>query len=105
MWQVPFSDTIKNTIQIPTITAGTITDIDQINTIILNGKADLVALGKPLLLDTYFVRKAQAYENFEAKDIPKSYERGIAPLYSLQQTERKQLEKMKRKLKPKSNKN
>ena len=105
MWQVPFSDTIKNSIQIPTINAGTITDIDQINTIILNGKADLVALGKPLLLDPYFVRKAQAYENFEAEDIPKSYERGIAPLYSLQQTERKQLEKMKRKLKPKSNKN
>lgn len=105
MWQVPFADAIKNTIQIPTITAGTITDIDQINNIILNGKADLVALGKPLLLDPYFVRKAQAYENFEAKDIPKSYERGIAPLYSLQQTERKQLEKMKRKLKPKSNKN
>lgn len=104
MWQVPFSDAIKNTINIPTITAGNITDIDQINTIILSGKVDLVALGKPLLLDPYFVRKAQAYESFEAKDIPKSYERGIAPLYSLQQTDRKQAEKMKRKMKPKSNK-
>jgi anthraniloyl-CoA monooxygenase len=47
MWQTPFSDVIRNTIQIPTITTGFIQDIDQINTIILNGRADLVALGRP----------------------------------------------------------
>ena len=46
MWQVPFSDMVRNSADIPTITTGTITDIDQINTIILSGKADLVALGK-----------------------------------------------------------
>ena len=68
MWQVPFSDMIRNSTDIPTITAGTITDIDQINTIILSGKADLVALGKPLLLDPYFVRKAQAYEQISVTD-------------------------------------
>src|SRR5690606_5123698 len=62
MWQVGFSDLIKNTVNIPTITSGSITDLDQINTILLGGKADLVALGKPLLLDPYFVRRAQAYE-------------------------------------------
>jgi anthraniloyl-CoA monooxygenase len=45
MWQTPYSDFIpKYTVHIPTITAGSITDIDQINTIILNGRADLVAL-------------------------------------------------------------
>ena len=104
MWQVPFSDTVRNIAHIPTITTGSITDIDQINTIILSGKADIVALGKPLLLDPYFVRKAQAYEGFEANDIPKSYEKGIAPLYASEQTNRKQTEKMKRALKPKSNK-
>lgn len=104
MWQVPFSDTVRNIADIPTITAGSISDIDQINTIILSGKADIVALGKPLLLDPYFVRKAQAYEGFEANDIPKSYEKGITPLYTSEQTNRKQTEKMKRALKPKSNK-
>lgn len=103
MWQVPFSDALKNEVQISTITAGNITDINQINTIILSGKADLVALGKPLLLDPYFVRNAQAYEGFESQDIPTSYEKGIAQLYSFQQSQRKQVEKMKRKLKPKSN--
>ncbi len=104
MWQVPFSDAIRNTIHIPTITAGNITDIDQINTIILNGRADLVALGKPLLLDANFVRNAQAYEQFQPDDIPNQYKLGISHLYPLKASERKQTEEMKKALKPKSNK-
>jgi anthraniloyl-CoA monooxygenase len=104
MWQVPFSDLVRNTIKIPTITAGNITDIDQINTIILNGRADLVALGKPLLLDANFVRNAQAYEQFQPEDIPNQYRLGISHLYSLKASERRQTEGMKKALKPKSNK-
>ena len=104
MWQVPFSDLVRNIVHIPTITAGNITDIDQINTIILNGKADLVALGKPLLLDANFVRNAQAFEQFQPIDIPNQYKMGISHLYPLKATERKQTEGMKKALKPKSNK-
>ncbi|RAR75409.1 oxidoreductase [Flavobacterium aciduliphilum] len=104
MWQTPFSDAIRNTVRIPTITAGSIQDIDQINTIILNGRADLVALGRPLLLDANFVRNAQANEQFEPDDIPNQYKAGISHLYPLKATERKQLEGMKKALKPKSNK-
>ena len=104
MWQTPFSDLVRNTLHIPTITTGYIQDIDQINTIILNGRADLVALGRPLLLDANFVRNAQAYEQFETADIPNQYKMGISHLYPLKTTERKQVEGMKTALKPKSNK-
>ena len=104
MWQTPFSDTVRNTVNVPTITAGCIQDIDQINTIILNGRADLVALGRPLLLDANFVRNAQAYEQFQATDIPNSYKMGISHLYPFKASERKQTEGMKKALKPKSNK-
>lgn len=104
MWQTPFSDTVRNTVHIPTITAGTIQDIDQINTILLNGRADLVALGRPLLLDANFVRNAQAYEQFQANDIPNPYKMGVSHLYPLKFSERKQMEGMKKALKPKSNK-
>lgn len=104
MWQVPFSETIKNTIGIPTITTGVIQDIDQINTIILNGRTDLIALGKPLLLDPNFVRNAQAYENFEVDDIPKPYKMGIQSLYQTKTSERKMVEGMKKALKPESHK-
>lgn len=104
MWQVPFSDAIRNDVGIPTITSGAITDIDQINTIILNGRADIVALGKPLLLDPAFVRHAQAYEGYEADDIPLSYKTGKFHLYPLKASERKSTEGMKKALKPESHK-
>lgn len=104
MWQTPFSDAVRNTTHIPTITAGYIQDIDQINTILLNGRADLVALGRPLLADANFVRNAQAYEQFEATDIPNPYKAGSSHLYPLKAGERKQTEGMKKALKPKSNK-
>lgn len=104
MWQTPFSDMVKNTVHIPTITTGYIQDIDQINTIILNGRADLVALGRPLLLDANFVRNAQAYEQFQSTDIPNPYKMGISHLYPLKASERKQTEGMRMALKPKSNK-
>ena len=104
MWQTPFSDLVRNTVSIPTITTGYIQDIDQINTIILNGKADLVALGRPLLADANFVRNAAAYEQFETNDIPNQYKTGSSHLYPLKATERKQTEAMKKALKPKSNK-
>lgn len=104
MWQTPFSDLIRNTIHIPTITTGYIQDIDQINTIILNGRADLVALGRPLLADANFVRNAAAYEQFETNDIPNQYKTGSSHLYPFKGGERKQAEAMKKALKPKSNK-
>jgi anthraniloyl-CoA monooxygenase len=104
MWQAPFSDLIRNTVHIPTVTAGSITDIDQINTIILNGRADLVALGKPLLLNPYFVRNAQAYEGFVPNDIPNSYKMDLQTLFSDKKSERKMVEGMKKALKPKSHK-
>lgn len=104
MWQTPFSDMVRNTVHVPTITAGYIQDIDQINTILLNGRADLVSLGRPLLLDSNFVRNAQAYEGFQPTDIPKQYRAGTSHLYPLKAAERKMIEGMKKALKPESHK-
>lgn len=104
MWQTPFSDAVRNTVHIPTITTGYIQDIDQINTILLNGKADLVALGRPLLLDASFVRNAQAYEQYQTNDIPNQYQAGVSHLYPYKGAERKMMEGMKRALKPESHK-
>lgn len=105
MWQTPFSDMVRNTVHIPTITAGYIQDIDQINTILLNGRADLVALGKTLLLDPAFVRNAQAYEQYsvsnpDALGIPKPYMSAVSHLYPYKAGERRNIEGMKKALKP-----
>jgi anthraniloyl-CoA monooxygenase len=102
MYQTPFSDAVRNTVNIPTITSGAITDIDQINTILLNGRADLVALGRPLLLDPGFVRNAQAWEQYMPQDIPSAYKSGVSHLYPLRKAERMEKEGMKKALKPES---
>lgn len=104
MWQTPFSEAIRNTIDIPTITAGYIQDIDQINTVLLNGRADLVALGKTLLLEPNFVRNAQAYESFESNDVPDQYKIALPHFYPMKAGERKMVEGMKKALKPESHK-
>jgi anthraniloyl-CoA monooxygenase len=102
MWQTPYSDAIRNTVGIPTITTGFIQDIDQINTILLNGRADLVALGRPLLLDANFVRNAEAYEQYKTTSIPNQYLLGVSHLYPYKAAERNALESMKKALKPES---
>ena len=104
MWQTPFSEAIRNTVHIPTITAGYIQDIDQINTILLNGRADLVALGKTLLLEPNFVRNAQAYEQFQSNDVPVQYKIALPHFYPMKAGERKMVEGMKKALKPESHK-
>lgn len=105
MWQTPFSDLVRNEVHIPTVTAGYIQDIDQINTLLLNGRADLIALGKTFLLDPSFVRNAQAYEQYSAGDfdalaIPKPYMSAVSHLYPYIGGQRKALENMKKALKP-----
>lgn len=104
MWMTPFSDAIRNSVNVPTITVGQIHDIDQINTIILNGRADLVALGKPLLLDPNFVRHAQAYEQFQPDDVPNQYQLAVASMFGQKKSERREKEGMKKALKPDSHK-
>lgn len=104
MWQTPYSDFVRNTVHIPTITTGYIQNIDQINTILLNGRADLVALGRPLLLDANFVRRAEAYEQFQPSDIPDQYLAGVSHLFPYEAAERKAVEGMKKALKPETHK-
>ncbi|MEO1197996.1 MAG: bifunctional salicylyl-CoA 5-hydroxylase/oxidoreductase [Pseudomonadota bacterium] len=58
MFQTPFSDQIRNTADIATMCVGNITSADQANTIIAAGRADLVAFGRPHLVDPGFTMKA-----------------------------------------------
>ena len=68
MFQVPFSDRIRNEVGIPTIVAGNIWEHDHVNTIIGAGRADLCALARPHLADpawTLHAAAAQAYGDVE----------------------------------------
>jgi len=54
MFQTPFSDRIRNEAGLATMAVGNITEADQVNQILLAGRADLVALARTHLADPYW---------------------------------------------------
>ncbi len=54
MFQPPFCDQIRNEVAIPTMAVGNIYEADHANSILLAGRADLVAVGRPHLADPYW---------------------------------------------------
>ena len=64
-FQVPYSEKIKNGAGISSMAVGAIINPDQANDIILNKRADFVALGRELLADTQWVYKAATFFNLE----------------------------------------
>ena len=62
-YQVPFAETVKKEVDIPTIAVGLITKSELVQEIIFNGRADFVALGRELLRNPYWVLEAKADTN------------------------------------------
>ncbi|MDR2231747.1 MAG: NADPH dehydrogenase NamA [Tannerella sp.] len=75
-YQVEFSRIIKEQCDIPTITVGLIDSADLADEILENGRADLVALGRALLRNPYWVLNV-AHKRQIDRFIPKMYERGF----------------------------
>jgi 2,4-dienoyl-CoA reductase-like NADH-dependent reductase (Old Yellow Enzyme family) len=75
VFQVPFSEQIRKEVAIKTQAVGLIRDYDFANSILVDGKADLVALGRQHLFDPYWTNHAREYfgktKNFQ--DWPTQY--------------------------------
>ena len=80
MYQVPFSETVRNKVGIRTLCVGAITEPGQVNTIIACRRADLVALGRIHLTDPNFTLRAAAWYATRAVSVPKPYLPGAAQL-------------------------
>ena len=78
MFQTPFADQIRNEAQIPTIAVGNITDADQVNSILMAGRADLVAVGRPHLVDPAWTLRAAAQAGNAVQFVPAPYRTGQA---------------------------
>ncbi len=63
-YQTPFSDRIRNEVGIPTIAVGAISSADDVNSIILAGRADLCALARPHLYDPAWTLHAAAEQGY-----------------------------------------
>ena len=73
MFQVPFSDRIRNEIGIPTIAVGNIFEGDHVNTIIAAGRADLCAIARPHLADTAWTLHEAAKQGYTDVWWPQQY--------------------------------
>ncbi len=80
MYQTPFSDRIRNEVGIATMAVGAIYEPDHVNSIIMAGRADLCALGRPHLADPYWTLHAAAALGYDGVQWPVQYLSGEAQL-------------------------
>jgi len=74
MFQTPFSDRIRNDADIRTMAVGNIYEADHANSILMAGRADLIAVGRPHLTDPYWtLREATKIGDRIAPDWPLPY--------------------------------
>lgn len=100
MYQTPFADQVRHEVDIATMTVGNITTPDQVNTILLQGRADLVALARPHLANPYFTLHAAAHYGVKEQFWPNPYLSGKSQLHRLAQTSRDEWTRMRLELKP-----
>jgi anthraniloyl-CoA monooxygenase len=67
MFQVQFAEQIRYDAGIPTMAVGNIQDVDQINTIVAAGRADLCAVARGHLSDPVFSQRAAARYNVDMR--------------------------------------
>ncbi len=80
MFQTPFSDKIRNEAKLATMAVGNITEADQANAILASGRADLVALARPHLVDPAWTLRAAAAADYRDIFVPPPYLNGMAQL-------------------------
>lgn len=80
-YQTPYADRIRNALGVPVIAVGAISSWDDVNSLILAGRADLCALGRPHLYDPHWTLHAAAEQGYEgpAAPWPKPYRAGSRP--------------------------
>ncbi|MFC7734430.1 bifunctional salicylyl-CoA 5-hydroxylase/oxidoreductase [Roseomonas sp. GCM10028921] len=100
MFQVPWSDLIRNEAKVATICVGSITSADQVNTILAAGRADLVALARPHLVDPAFTLHAAARYGVRTA-CPPQYRWGQEALLRNAAREEADLAELRRKARPK----
>jgi anthraniloyl-CoA monooxygenase len=102
MFQTPFSDQVRNEAHLATMCVGNITSADQVNTILAAGRADLVALGRPHLVDPAFTLKAAAWYGAKGVVCPVQYLPGKEQIFRNSIRDRQDFEDLKIKAKPKT---
>ncbi|MFC4329280.1 bifunctional salicylyl-CoA 5-hydroxylase/oxidoreductase [Streptomyces andamanensis] len=80
-YQTPFADRIRNEAKVPVIAVGAISSWDDVNSLILAGRTDLCALGRPHLYDPHWTLHAAAEQGYQGPGAvwPAPYRAGSRP--------------------------
>ena len=80
MFQTPFADKVRNEACVSTMAVGNIYEPDHVNSILAAGRADLVALARPHLIDPMWALRAAAAHDHRDIFVPPPYLAGQAQL-------------------------
>jgi anthraniloyl-CoA monooxygenase len=80
MFQTPFADQVRNEARVNTMAVGNIYEPDHVNSILAAGRADLVALARPHLVDPMWTLRAAAAQDYRKQSVPPPYLGGQAQL-------------------------
>ena len=80
MFQTPFADQVRNQGRVTTMAVGNIYEPDHVNSILAAGRADLVALARPHLIDPMWTLRAAAGQDYRRIAVPPPYLGGMAQL-------------------------
>ncbi|MFH8366626.1 bifunctional salicylyl-CoA 5-hydroxylase/oxidoreductase [Streptomyces sp. NPDC018031] len=69
-YQTPFADRIRNELCVPVIAVGAISSWDDVNSLVLAGRADLCALARPHLYDPHWTLHAAAEQGYQGPGAP-----------------------------------
>ncbi len=80
-YQTPFADRIRNEVGVATVAVGAISSYDDVNSILLAGRADLCALGRPHLYDPQWTLHAAADQDHHGRGVrwPDPFRAGSRP--------------------------
>ena len=90
MYQATFAEQVRLEAGIATMAVGAVTSADQVNTLLVSGRADLVALARPHLADPYFTLHAAAEAGFAGASWPAQYLPGAQQAQTLAQRVREE---------------
>ena len=77
LYQTPYSDRIRHEAGIATMTVGAVSSIDDIHNILVAGRADLVVMARPHLVDPYWTMNAAIDLGYTSHHYPNQYLSGL----------------------------
>ncbi|WP_426241688.1 bifunctional salicylyl-CoA 5-hydroxylase/oxidoreductase [Nocardioides sp. LHG3406-4] len=69
-YQTPYADAIRNRLGVPTLAVGVISSFDDVNSILMAGRADLCAIGRAHLYDPSWTLHAAVEQDYDGPGAP-----------------------------------